>query len=153
MVLHLAISLISFSVIHLVDFLDPRINFCFLHLNLIFKLMVVGLLLLLHPLFGMHFHSNSDLVIPFLLLNLRLSLGFLKLVLMLLYRLNNYVFIGWWCNFVVVSLFAGIFLMLFLSSKALLDHWELALYKYYILLLLLLLFCIAFLQMTIVKIK
>ena len=28
--------------------------------------MVVGLLLLPHLLFGMHFHSNLDLVIPFL---------------------------------------------------------------------------------------
>ena len=35
MVLHLAISLISSSLIHLVDFLDPPINFYFLHLNLI----------------------------------------------------------------------------------------------------------------------
>ena len=67
MVLHLAISLISSSLIHLVDFLDPPINFYFLHLNLILKLMVAGLLLLLHLLFGMHFHSNLDLVIPFLL--------------------------------------------------------------------------------------
>ena len=64
MVLHLAISLISSSLIHLVDFLDPLINFYFLHLNLILKLMVAGLLLLLHLLFGMHFHSNLDLVIP-----------------------------------------------------------------------------------------
>ena len=70
MVLHLAISLISSSLIHLVDFLDPPINFYFLHLNLILKLMVAGLLLLLHLLFGMHFHLNLDLVIPFLLLNL-----------------------------------------------------------------------------------
>ena len=43
-------------------------------LNLILKLMVAGLLLLLHLLFGMHFHSNLDLVIPFLLLNLSLRL-------------------------------------------------------------------------------
>ena len=78
MVLHLAISLISSSLIHLVDFLDPLINFYFLHLNLILKLMVAGLLLLLHLLFGMHFHSNLDLVIPFLLLNLSLRLGYLK---------------------------------------------------------------------------
>ena len=55
---------------HLVDFLDPPINLYFLHLNLILKLMVVGLLLLPHLLFEMHFHSNLDLVIPFLLLNL-----------------------------------------------------------------------------------
>ena len=48
MVLHLAISLISSSLIHLVDFLDPPINFYFLRLNLILKLMVAGLLLLLH---------------------------------------------------------------------------------------------------------
>ena len=84
MVLHLAISLISSSLIHLglVDFLDPLISFYFLHLNLILKLMVAGLLLLLHLLFGMHFHSNLDIVIPFLLLNLSSRLGFLKLVLM-----------------------------------------------------------------------
>ena len=44
--------------------------------------MVAGLLLLLHLLFGMHFHSNLDLVIPFLLLNLSLRLGFLKFVMM-----------------------------------------------------------------------
>ena len=84
MVLHLAISLISSSLMHLVDFLDPPINFYFL--NLILKLMVVGLLLLPHLLFGMHFHSNLDLVIPFLLLNLSSRLGFLKLVMML-YRM------------------------------------------------------------------
>ena len=54
MVLHLAISLISSSLIHLVDFLDPLINCYFLRLNLILRLMVAGLLLLLHPLFGMH---------------------------------------------------------------------------------------------------
>ena len=87
MVLHLAISLISSSLIHLVDFLDPLINFYFLHLNLILKLMVAGLLLLLHLLFGMHFHSNLDLVIPFLLLNLSSRLDFLKLVMMLSYRM------------------------------------------------------------------
>ena len=87
MVLHLAISLISSSLIHLVDFLDPPINFYFLHLNLILKLMVAGLLLLLHLLFGMHFHSNLDLVIPFLLLNLSSRLDFLKLVMMLSYRM------------------------------------------------------------------
>ena len=52
-------------------------------LNLILKLMVAGLLLLLHLLFGMHFHSNLDLVIPFLLLNLSLRLGFLKFVMTL----------------------------------------------------------------------
>ena len=51
-------------------------------LNLILKLMVAGLLLLLHLLFGMQFHSNLDLVIPFLLLNLSLRLGFLKFVMM-----------------------------------------------------------------------
>ena len=65
MVLHLAISLISSSLIHLVGFLDPPINFYFLHLNLVLKLIVGGLLLLLHLLFGMHFHLNLDLVIPF----------------------------------------------------------------------------------------
>ena len=86
MVLHLAISLIS-SFIHLVDFLDPPINFYFLRLNLILKLMVAGLLLLLHLLFGMYFHSNFDLVIPFLLLNLSSRHGFLKLVMMLSYRM------------------------------------------------------------------
>ena len=86
MVLHLAISLISSSFIHLVDFLDPPINFYFLHLNLILKLMVAGLLLLPHLLFGMYFHSNLDLAIPFLLLNLSSRLGFLKLVMML-YRI------------------------------------------------------------------
>ena len=59
MVLHLAISLISSSLIHLVDFLDPPINFYFLHLNLILKLMVAGLLLLPHLLFGMHFQLRS----------------------------------------------------------------------------------------------
>ena len=48
--------------------------------------MVVGLLLLPHLLFGMHFHSNLDLVISFLLLNLSSRLGFLKLVMML-YRM------------------------------------------------------------------
>ena len=63
----------------MVDFLDPPINFYFLHLNLILKLMVAGLLLLPHLLFGMHFHSNLDLVIPFLPLNLSSRLGFLKL--------------------------------------------------------------------------
>ena len=62
-------------------------SFYFLHLNLILKLMVAGLLLLLHLLFGMHFHSNLDLVIPFLLLNLSSRLGFLKLVMMLSYRM------------------------------------------------------------------
>ena len=87
MVLHLAISLISSSLIHLVDFLDPLINFYFLRLNLILKLMVGGLLLLLHLLFGMYFHSNLDLVIPFLLLNLSSRLDFLKLVMMLSYRM------------------------------------------------------------------
>ena len=51
-----------------------------------FNLMVAGLLLLLH-LFGMHFHSNLDLVIPFLLLNVSARLGFLKLVMMLSYRM------------------------------------------------------------------
>ena len=61
MALHLAISPISSSLMHLVDFLDPPINFYFLHLNLILKLMVVGLLLLPHLLFGMHFHLNLDL--------------------------------------------------------------------------------------------
>ena len=86
MVLHLAISLISSSLIHLVDVLDPPINFYFLHLNLILKLMVAGLLPLPHLLFGMYFHSNLDLVIPFLLLNLSSRLGFLKLVMML-YRM------------------------------------------------------------------
>ena len=86
MVVHLAISLISSGLIHLVDFLDPQINFYFLHLNLILKLVVTGVLLLLHLLFGMHFHSNLDLVIPFLLLNLSSRLGFLKLVMMLSYR-------------------------------------------------------------------
>ena len=86
MVLHLAISLISSSLIHLVDFLDPPINFYFLHLNLILKLMVASLLLLLHLLFGMHFLSNLDLVILFLFLNLSSRHGFLKLVMML-YRM------------------------------------------------------------------
>ena len=42
MVLHLAISLISSSLIHLVDFLDPPINFYFLCLNLILKLKTYG---------------------------------------------------------------------------------------------------------------
>ena len=79
MVLHLAISLISSSLMHLVDFLDPPINFYFLHLNLILKIMVVGLLLLPHLLFGMHFDSNLDV-------NLSSRLGFLKLVMML-YRM------------------------------------------------------------------
>ena len=49
MVLHLAISLISSSLIHLVDFLDPLINFYFLHLNLILKLMVAGLFTIAAP--------------------------------------------------------------------------------------------------------
>ena len=88
-----AISLISSSLIHLVDFLDPLINFYFLHLNLILKLMVAGILLLLHLLFGMHFHSNLDLVILLLLLNLRSRLGFLKLFMMLSYRIMMF-FIG-----------------------------------------------------------
>ena len=74
------------SLIHLVDFSDPPINFYFLHLDLILKLMVAGLLLLPHLLFEMHFHSNLDLVIPFLLLNLSSRRGFLKLVMML-YRM------------------------------------------------------------------
>ena len=87
MVQHLAILLISSSLIHLVDFLDPPINFYFLRLNLILKFMVAGLLLLLHLLFGMHFHSNLDLVITFLLLNLSSRLGFLKLVMMLSCRM------------------------------------------------------------------
>ena len=65
MVLHLAISLLSSSLIHPVDFLDPPINFHFLHLNLVLKLIVGGLLLLLHLLFGMHFHSNLDVVIEY----------------------------------------------------------------------------------------
>ena len=51
------------------------------------NLMVAGLLLLLHLLFGMHFHPNLGLVIPFLLLNLSSRLGFLKLVMMLSYRM------------------------------------------------------------------
>ena len=79
MVLHLAISLISSSLIHLVDFLDPLINFYFLHLNLILKLMVAGLLLLLHLLFGMHFHSNLDLVIPFSSFKSKLKTWLLKI--------------------------------------------------------------------------
>lgn len=37
----------------------------FLHLNFILKLMVEGLLLLLHPLFGKHFNQSLDFVIPF----------------------------------------------------------------------------------------
>ena len=49
--------------------------------------MVAGLLLLLHLLFGMHFRSNLDLVIPFLLLNLSLRLRFLKFVMMSSYRM------------------------------------------------------------------
>ena len=60
--------------IQLVDFLDPLINCYFLHLNLILRLMVAGLLLLLHPLFGMHFHSRLDRVIPLLLLHQSLKL-------------------------------------------------------------------------------
>ena len=71
MVLHLTISLI---LIQLVDFLDPLINCYFLHLNLILRLMVTSLLLLLHPLFGMHFHSSLDRVIPRLLLHRSLKL-------------------------------------------------------------------------------
>ena len=61
-------------------------NFYFLHLNLILKLMVAGLFLLPHLLFGMHFLSNLDLVILFLFLNLSSRQGFLKLVMML-YRM------------------------------------------------------------------
>ena len=49
--------------------------------------MVAGLLPLLHSLFGMHFHSSLDLVIPFLLLNLSLRLGFLNFFMMLSYRM------------------------------------------------------------------
>ena len=49
--------------------------------------MVAGLSLLLHPLFGMHFHSILDLVISFLLLNLSFRLGFLKFLMMLSYRM------------------------------------------------------------------
>ena len=81
----ITISLILSSLIHLVDFLDPLINnsYCyFLQQNLILRLMVACLLLLLHPLFGMHFHSSLDLAILFLLLNLSLRLGFLKFLMM-----------------------------------------------------------------------
>ena len=49
--------------------------------------MVAGLLLLLHPLFGIHFHSSLDIVIFFLRLNLSLRLGFLKFLMMLSYRM------------------------------------------------------------------
>ena len=49
--------------------------------------MLAVLLLLLNPLFGMHFHSSLDLVIPFLLLNLSLILGFLKFLMLLSYRM------------------------------------------------------------------
>ena len=87
MVLHLTISLILSSLIYLVDFLDPLINCYFLRLNLILRLMVAGLLLLLHPLFRIHFHSSLDLVILVLLLNLSLRLGFLKFLMMLSYRM------------------------------------------------------------------
>ena len=53
------------------------------------KVMVAGLLLLLHPLFGVHFHSSLDLVIPFLPLNLSLRLGFLKFLMMLPFLADN----------------------------------------------------------------
>ena len=91
-VLHLAISLIltSLIIIHRVDFLNPLINCYFLHLNLILSFMVAGLLLLLHPPFGMPFHSSLRLVIPFLLLNLSLRLGFLKFLMMLSYRMTMF---------------------------------------------------------------
>ena len=49
--------------------------------------MVAGLLLLLHPLFEIHFHSSLDLVILFHLLNLSLRLGFLKFLMMLSHRM------------------------------------------------------------------
>ena len=82
----ITISLILSSLIHLVDFLDPLINnnySYFRQQNLTSRLMVACLLLLLHSLFGMHFHSSLDLVILFLLLNLSLRLGFLKFLMML----------------------------------------------------------------------
>ena len=87
--LHLTISLIltTIIIIHLVDFLDPLINCYFLHLNLISRFMVAGLSLLLHHPFGMPFHSSLHLVIPFLLLNLSLRLGFFKFLMMLSYRM------------------------------------------------------------------
>ena len=111
------------SVLHLSFFctlpLPPCYNFYFLHLNLILKLMVAGLLLLPHLLFGMHFHSNLDLVIPFLLLNLSSRRGFLKLVMML-YRMMMFLqddnVVLQFCRFRI--------LFLFLLCKALLDHWE-----------------------------
>ena len=91
------IAVITFKALHgaapsyITDLIKPytpgRLLRSFLRLNLILKLMVAGLLLLLHLLFGMHFHSNLDLVIPFLLLNLSSRLGFLKLVMMLSYRM------------------------------------------------------------------
>ena len=91
--------------------------------------MVAGFLLLLHLLFGMHFHSNLDLGIPFLLLNLSSRLGFLKFVMILSYRMMMFLqddnVVLQFCRFRI--------LLLFLLCKALLDHWELALYKYCIL--------------------
>ena len=88
MVLHLTILLILSSLIHLINFLDPNlINCYFLNLNLILRLMMAGLLLLLHQLFGMHFYSSLDLIIPFLPLNLSLRLGFLKFLMMLPFRM------------------------------------------------------------------
>ena len=75
MALHLTISLILSSVIHLVDFLDPLINCYFVHLSLISRLKVAGHLLLQHSLLGVHLNSSLDLVIPFLVLNLSLRLG------------------------------------------------------------------------------
>ena len=43
------------------------------------KLMVAGLLLLLHLLFGMHFHSNLDLVISFLFFKSKLKTWLFKI--------------------------------------------------------------------------
>ena len=86
-VLHLTISLILSSVIHLVDFLDPLIDCYFVHLSLISRLTVAGHLLLQHSLFGVHLNSSLDLAIPFLLLTLSLRLGFLKFLMMLSYRM------------------------------------------------------------------
>ena len=81
MVLRLAMSLISSSLIHLVDFLDPLINFYFLHLNLILNYKTYG---------GRSFTIAAPSVWNALAFELRscnslssLNLGFLKFVMML----------------------------------------------------------------------
>ena len=68
--------------------------------------MVAGVLLSLHPLFGMHFHSSLDLVIPFLPLNLSLRLGFLKFLMVLPFRI---LMVYWLIIVVFIGFHRGIF--------------------------------------------